>query len=210
MTAGVPSTDDRPRRPPALVVVAGPPGTGKTRFSRRVADQLDLPCFGKDAFKESLFDTLGVEDLERSWSYGVASFEALKIVTTECLRCSISLVIEGNFSDEGFAPFLRRLKDERPCEIFQVQLVCDGAILKERFLRRARSPERHPGHRGERYFSAVEPVLAEGRSRPLDVEGPLFTFDTSAFERLDDTPLVHALRDYLSAAGPPLPERSEP
>jgi tRNA uridine 5-carbamoylmethylation protein Kti12 len=48
-----------------LVLVTGPPTSGKTTLARPLAHHLDLPLLGKDAIKEALFDTLGTGD--RAW-----------------------------------------------------------------------------------------------------------------------------------------------
>ena len=58
---------------PTLVVVSGAPGTGKTNLGRRLAGDLGVPYLGKDVLKESLSDTLGVKDRDRSRKLGIAS-----------------------------------------------------------------------------------------------------------------------------------------
>lgn len=43
-----------------LIVIVGPPASGKTALARRLATDLRLPLLSRDDFKERLFDTLGV------------------------------------------------------------------------------------------------------------------------------------------------------
>ena len=60
-----------------LIIVSGPPASGKTTLSRRLAADLRLPLVQRDSFKEIMFDTLGWQD--RAWSQrlGGASYELL-------------------------------------------------------------------------------------------------------------------------------------
>jgi predicted kinase len=51
---------------PLLVIVSGPPCSGKTTLARWLAKELALPLIAKDNIKELLFDHLGWSD--RAWS----------------------------------------------------------------------------------------------------------------------------------------------
>ncbi|MEO7074366.1 MAG: AAA family ATPase [Ktedonobacterales bacterium] len=44
---------------PLVVIVSGPPASGKTTLARTVAQEVRLPFFYKDGLKETLFDALG-------------------------------------------------------------------------------------------------------------------------------------------------------
>jgi 2-phosphoglycerate kinase len=44
---------------PALILVSGAPGTGKTTVANALATRLQIPTVSKDAIKESLFESLG-------------------------------------------------------------------------------------------------------------------------------------------------------
>src|SRR2546421_10477549 len=91
-------------RTPLVVIVTGPPCTGKTTLGRRLARELALPFLGKDLIKESLFDTLGVGDREWSKKLGRATVELLFVLMESELAAGRSFLVESNFSSELATP----------------------------------------------------------------------------------------------------------
>lgn len=47
---------------PLLVVVSGPPASGKTTLAATLAEHLRVPVLGKERFKETLYEVLGTGD----------------------------------------------------------------------------------------------------------------------------------------------------
>lgn len=142
-----------------VVVVTGPPASGKTTLARAIALELGWPLYTKDTFKELLFDTLGIGDLGWSAKLGGASMELLSLVLRTELEAGRSLVVEANF---------RRLDPLPPCRAVQVFCGDSPEALEARY--RART-DRHPGHvDGER---ALPDLAAYG---PLDLDGPLIRY----------------------------------
>jgi predicted kinase len=184
---------------PLVVIVAGPPASGKTTLARSLADSLGLPLFAKDHFKEILFDTLGWSD--RAWSrkLGGASMRLLFATLEAELRAARSCIVEANFSAEYDALRFLALQAHHPFRAFQIQCVADGEILFERFKARAQSDERHPGHVEHGQYEEHRMTLLRGRSEPLPLAGTLYELDTSDFTALDTEPLLAALRTALAA-----------
>jgi 2-phosphoglycerate kinase len=60
---------------PLVVLVGGPPASGKTTLAGRLASELGLPLIAKDGLKETLLDAVeGDVDLRRSQTLGRAAF----------------------------------------------------------------------------------------------------------------------------------------
>lgn len=181
-----------------LIIVNGPPGSGKTTLGRRVAEALRLPFLNKDGIKELLFDTLGWSDREWSKRLGAATYAILYHVVEAELHAGASFVVESNFhralSGEQFAAFRERYD----FDVFQVLCYADGDVLYERFKARSESGERHPGHTDDMNHDEFEEILRRGRHDPLDIGGEVYEIDMTDLDAIDDDGLFAALRAFIA------------
>jgi predicted kinase len=179
---------------PLLIIVTGLPASGKSTLAAQIGGRLSLPVFGKDQFKELLFDTLGIGD--RAWSrqLGAASVEMLFAVIEAELRAGRSCIVESNFSAQQDAPRLRALLERHPSQMAQVVCVADGEILLERFRGRAR----HPGHLDQILAEELGDALRAGQAPPLDVGGEIFAVDTTDPAAVDLEQLARTLGGMLA------------
>ncbi|HZD74107.1 MAG TPA: AAA family ATPase [Actinomycetota bacterium] len=150
-----------------LLLVTGPPASGKTTLAGPLARHLGLPLLGKDTIKEALFDTLGTAD--RAWSrrLGAASYAVLLALA----RQLPAVVLDANFYPTHRPALLDACK--RPIEVF---CRCPAAEVERRFAWRA--PTRHPGH-VDHVLDAELKAALDGGLGPLDLGGPVLEVDTS-------------------------------
>ena len=179
---------------PLLVIVTGPPATGKTTIARELATRTQLPLLEKDAIKELLFATIGAGDRERSREIGGAAFELLFDLTARLLRAGTSLMLEANFWADTAEP---RLGGLPPCRVFQLYLTAPRALVQERYEARATSPERDPGHADTEAVLEVEQGLATSRWRALALPGTLVVRSTD--RRVDVEEIAALVRAELDA-----------
>ena len=162
-----------------LIVVSGPPASGKTTLSRRLAADLRLPLVQRDSFKEILFDTLGWQD--RAWSQrlGGASYELLYYTLDLLLQTGQPCIVESNFSRAFASQKVTTLLERHGYSAIQILCFAAPNVLIERFTARYATSERHPGHVDA---SALPEFTAQIQQRwePLDVAGPLIELDTGA------------------------------
>ena len=78
-----------------VIIISGPPCTGKTTVGKRLAETFNLPFINKDEIKELLFERLGWSD--RSWSklLSLVSYDLLFYFTESRLRAGNSLIVEN-------------------------------------------------------------------------------------------------------------------
>lgn len=176
---------------PFLVLVTGPPASGKTTLAEALSRELEWPCISRDAFKEILFDELGWSD--RAWSQrlGRATWPLLYHIVAEELGAGRSLIAEANFSAALDAAVFARLPQFRAIQIY---CTATPETILERFAARARDGGRHPGHADESISAEIAAGLDADRWAPLDLEGERIDVDTSTGEPIDAVAMAERIR----------------
>jgi predicted kinase len=171
---------------PLLVVVTGMPSSGKTTIAERLARELRLPLVAKDEIKESLYDSLGAEDVASSARLGTAAFALIFAFARAMLASGVSLIVEANFFRDQ-EPEFRALPPHR-----LLQLHCEAPldVLVDRYAKRAR--HRHPGHQDAEKIKELPARFASGAHAPLQLEGELIQLDTT--QPVDIAALVERIR----------------
>jgi predicted kinase len=175
-------------RQPALIVVTGPPGAGKTTLAHALAQAIRCPALCRDELKEGLVNTIG----EKGDAGGELDRRALELffqTVRILLTHGVTLVAEAAFQHRLWAPKLEPLR-----EFARVRLiVClpDLALARSRHLQRSQSePERERYHHDRAlqttWETADHPALAYD---PPHLDAPTLTVDTSdgyrpAFEEI--------------------------
>ena len=151
----------------------------------------------KDAFKEVLFDTLGVGDREWSRRLSGASYALIFHATEELLATQESCLVEGNFRwSENEARFaaLRRAQPQARW----LQIYCDAPtdLLIARYRERVSKGARHPGHVDAQAAPEVEAELRAFRG-PLPIADLTLKFDSSTHDSGTGADLVRKIRAWI-------------
>lgn len=151
---------------PTFVLVAGPPGSGKSTVAAPLAAELVLPLVAKDAIKEALMAVLGPPaTVEQSRRLGRAAVMAMLMVA----RSSPGAVL-----DSTFYPYTRPHLEGLPGKLIEVRCRCPREVAQARY--RARSATRHAGHLDDE--RPPEELWNEHHLTPLGL-GPVIELDTA-------------------------------
>lgn len=169
-------------RPP-LVIVSGPPASGKTTLAVPLACRLGLPLLAKDTIKEAVMDALGCDSVDRSRELGKAAFEVLFALAETQLEVGTGAVVEANFHpDASVAGLSRLVARSRAAGVF---CWAPPDALTQRYRRRAHEGGRHPGHYYLDRISGGPALLDPARYDMAQFGVPTLRVDTSGRYELD-------------------------
>lgn len=161
-----------------VVIVTGPPGSGKTELAKSLAGKLQLPILSKDAIKESLLNAEPVPDRQTSLRVGKEAFRILFRQARGLVDDGVDLVLEAPLTRAHWHDDLNELASQASLAIVACSVPTQVAV--ERYRTRFESGRRHPGH----FDGAVLEHLAErieaGEYDPPETEkSPLLLVDTT-------------------------------
>jgi predicted kinase len=168
-----------------LVLVTGPPGSGKTAVAEPLSEHLGYPLMAKDAIKEALDDAIHPASRDGDWSriVGAATFEAMWALAPYFP----DVVLECNFRPRSREQ--RELLLQLNCHPVEVYCRCPLDVAKQRYD--ARGPSRHPVHVAQ----TISMELLREFDRPINL-GPVIEVDTT--RPVDTLSLATDVRLYLA------------
>ena len=190
---------------PALILVSGAPGTGKTFLARLLSEALPVVVLEKDVIKETLFDTVGEGDREWSKKLGNASFVLLRMLVQLEIKAGQSIVAEAAFWSEYEGPWLDRMRGKYDFDTLELHCHAAPEIVVQRFIQRADSEDRHSGHQSGMSREALEREIRGQLKRygPLTAGDELIRIDTTDFSTVDYAAIMERVRAALDSGGGP-------
>jgi predicted kinase len=176
-----------PSSTPALVVVSGLPGSGKSYFCRRLASRHPIARLESDALRKALFGqpTHSPEESHRL-------FAASHYVLDRLLGVGISALLDATNLREVHRRQLYDIADRHSAKLVLVSLRAPAAVVSERLAARARRAD------SADLSDAGPEVYERMRSQDEPIGRPHIVVDTSA----DIEPAIDAVLRELEEGRP--------
>jgi hypothetical protein len=160
---------------PYVILFTGLPAAGKTTLGHRVAAALNIPALGLDSIKESLFDSIGYSTPAWSKFLTLVSRDMAFRLLPNIGPCVFDIFISPEEARWRLLPAVET--------VIEIHLNVAYEIAWQRFVDRARSGRRHPGHLDadvtfDFFVSSLEPQHVD---KPFRLGGPLLEIDTTDF-----------------------------
>lgn len=182
-----------------LIVIAGMPATGKTTYGNQISEELGIPIFSKDKLKAVIYDSINQDKLkyEQKRKIGVTSYSVLYAVCEEMMKIGMAFIIESNFTSSSSVQ-IHELMEKYQYKCIVVKFDADMKILHERFLKREKMIERHPGLVAEGAFDDFEKFKeVSSKAKEFKINGEEILVDTSDFTKVQLEKIIEAIKEKI-------------
>lgn len=183
--------------PTCVIIVTGPPCSGKTTLARRLAQGMGIALITKDDIKEILFEHLGWKDRLWSKQLGDASIALLYQFAEVMLQSNTSVILESNFHPEQASPKFMEFLNKYSLDFVEIQCTARRDVLIDRLKERAEKRMRHPGHNDAQYLQEFENLPLDIASYRLYLNSSPIIVETTGSQDVDVGALIINIQQIL-------------
>ena len=145
---------------PKLVVVTGPPGSGKTTLSKQLGKLLYFPVLSRDEIKEGYVNTFNVRHDELPANTNKIATEVFFKTVELLLTNKLCVIAEAAFQHQVWEPEITRFR--KYADVFVIICEIDAEVAAKRHLERdVNDPKRGFFHGGKQSGGEYGPPILD-------------------------------------------------
>ncbi len=187
--------------PKTVILLAGYVAGGKTTFSLKLSDALNIPVFNKDRIKSVLGDYIKINNRDESKNLSRATFGIMTHNAENLMKANMPFILESNFISAE-ANVLHNLIQKYDYNSLTYLFLGDLRIIHKLFIERDNSSEREQANRVNGIFDDYE--VFEKSIKPLgdfSVGGKIIKVDTTNFADVDFENFIHEAHTFINNGG---------
>ena len=175
-----------------LILIAGMPGAGKTRFADYLSEKLGIALICKDRVKEIIWDKVHYDTNARTESkiYARLAYDLSFHFCEMLMRTNQTFIFESNFVNpvgDNFHPMVEKYG----YKVINVLFDGDVEVIHKRFMERDVTSERHLGLASNGSFNDLEVFKNAAQAcRNFKYGDVLITVDATDFSKVSYENLV--------------------
>ena len=146
---------------PVLIIISGLPGTGKSYFSKRLAERVPCLVIESDALRKTLFSTPSYSPRESA-----QLFRTIHRLLRDLLEKGVSVILDATNLSERFREQLYGIADRLNIRLILVQVVAPPEVVYRRLESRARDSANNSANysdAGWAVYRRMQPAVDEIR-----------------------------------------------
>jgi adenylate kinase family enzyme len=136
-------TDSKPR----LIVIYGPPASGKTSLAHEISAHLRIPVLSRDLLKEGIADSSSVNTDDQRFAVGQQAYRLFYRLLAEVINANSSVVVESAFvyadAHESLQPILQQ------ANALAIRCWANPTTVIHRYRQRMEAGKSHRSHPDE-------------------------------------------------------------
>ncbi|MFS0780442.1 AAA family ATPase [Bacillus sp. 1P06AnD] len=184
----------------SVIIVCGPPASGKSFLSKEIASSLHMPLLSKDAIKINMYDSFRENKMINDRDISIASYTILFDMIKQLVSAQVNFVVESNFDYVESVEKMVEIRNEIDFRSMTIMCNADLKTLHRRFVERDNSDERHPRLVTKKYwdFECFYEKQNEAKSFLFDIGGKKISYDATEFNQMRINKVLEESKRFIS------------